>query len=99
MWWLRGLSGTVVRPKEISVYLPFEPLPPFTRLKNTVCRVLFGALALVVGTTPLLAAVPGPFTLSGNAYCNTSPPVAPAVKLTWGGASGATSYTVYRNGS
>ncbi|HWW59748.1 MAG TPA: hypothetical protein VN181_00135, partial [Thermoanaerobaculia bacterium] len=45
------------------------------------------------------AQAPGAFTLSGNAYCNTSPPTAPAVKLTWGGSSNATSYTVYRNGS
>ncbi len=45
-----------------------------------------------------LAVIPGSFTLSGNAYCNTTPPVAPAVNLTWGAASGATSYDLYRNG-
>ncbi len=43
--------------------------------------------------------LPGSFTLSANAYCNTTPPVAPAVLLTWSTSSGATSYDVYRNGS
>ena len=51
--------------------------------------------ANVCGTSPT---VPGSFTLSGNAYCNTSSPTAPAVMLTWSGSSGATSYDLYRNG-
>ena len=42
---------------------------------------------------------PGSFTVSGNAYCNTTPPVAPAVSLTWSASTGATSYQIYRNGS
>lgn len=44
-------------------------------------------------------AKPGSFILSGNAYCNTIPPVAPAILLSWGKSSGATSYDIYRNGS
>ncbi len=42
---------------------------------------------------------PGPFTLSGTAYCNTSFPEAPAVDLNWSSSARATSYDVYRNGS
>jgi len=42
---------------------------------------------------------PGSFTLSAQAYCNTTPPVAPAVRLTWTSSSGATSYDLYRNGT
>src|SRR5436190_1833039 len=45
------------------------------------------------------AAAPGAFTVTANAYCNTSPPVAPAVKLNWTASSNATSYALYRNGS
>ena len=43
---------------------------------------------------------PGSFTVSGNPYCNTSPPgPSPAVMLNWTSSSGATSYDLYRNGS
>src|SRR5262245_52478659 len=55
-------------------------------------------LVAVLYGQPAFAA-PGSFRLSGQAYCNTSPPVAPAVLLTWGASSGATSYDIYRNGS
>ncbi len=44
-------------------------------------------------------ASPGSFTLSGYAYCNTTPPPAPAVMLTWTSSAGATSYDIYKNGS
>ena len=46
-----------------------------------------------------LAVVPGNFTASGNAYCNTSPPAGPAVLLSWTASAGASSYTVFRNGT
>jgi hypothetical protein len=42
---------------------------------------------------------PGSFTLSANAYCNTSTPAAPAVLLNWTTSSRATAYDVYRNGT
>ena len=42
---------------------------------------------------------PGPFTLSANAYCLTSTPLAPAVMLTWTTSNLATSYDIYRNGT
>ncbi len=42
---------------------------------------------------------PGNFTVSGNAYCNTSTPVGPAVLLSWTASAGAASYTVFRNGT
>jgi hypothetical protein len=53
----------------------------------------------VAGGLTQVVSPPGSFTLSGTAYCNTSPPTAPAVQLTWTTASGATSYDVYRNGT
>ncbi len=49
----------------------------------------------VCGNTSL----PGAFSVSGNPYCNTTPPAAPAVMLTWTSSSNATSYQVFRNGS
>lgn len=49
--------------------------------------------------TTTLGNSPGSFTLSANAYCNTTPPVAPAIALSWSTSSGATNYDVYRNGA
>lgn len=40
---------------------------------------------------------PSSFELSANAYCNTTPPEAPAIMLTWSTSNGATSYDLYRN--
>lgn len=42
---------------------------------------------------------PGNFTLSANAYCNTTSPIAPAVMLSWTASSGVVDYDLYRNGS
>ena len=64
-----------------------------------ILAVLCGLLVFSVLWASPAQAAPGSFSLSGSAYCNTSPPVAPAVQLSWSAASGATSYTLYRNGS
>ncbi len=42
---------------------------------------------------------PGSFSLSADAYCNTTPPAAPAVMLTWTVSTGTDYYDIYRNGS
>lgn len=39
------------------------------------------------------------FKVTASAYCNTSPPVGPAVKLNWTAPKGAASYDLYRNGT
>ncbi|MGH6848551.1 MAG: Ig-like domain-containing protein, partial [Methylocella sp.] len=50
-------------------------------------------------TTTITVKGPDPnFKLSASAYCNTSPPVAPAVQLSWTAQDGAASYDLYRNG-
>ncbi|MGH6840194.1 MAG: CARDB domain-containing protein, partial [Methylocella sp.] len=50
-------------------------------------------------TTTITVKGPDPnFKLSASAYCNTSPPTGPAVKLGWTAQSGAASYDLYRNG-
>ena len=82
-------------------------LMPFTFLyryqKSLIIFLLslvFSLVAPIVSTTlTASASPPGAFTLSGTAYCNTSPPPAPAVQLSWTASSGATSYDLYRNGS
>src|ERR1019366_523834 len=46
------------------------------------------------------ASKPGGFTLSAAApFCRTSAPVEPEIDLSWGQASGATSYDLYRDGA
>ena len=51
-------------------------------------------VAVTGGTTP------GPFTLNGLAYCDTSEGSSTgAVSLSWTNSSGVTSYRVYRDGS
>ncbi|MBI1929575.1 cadherin-like domain-containing protein, partial [Candidatus Poribacteria bacterium] len=52
-----------------------------------------------VGILAALSTLPGSFTLTATSYCNTTPPVAPAVMLRWTKSQGATNYQVYRNGS
>ena len=61
-------------------------------------RLLLVGFFLSFTVKPAFAA-PGSFSLTGSAYCNTTPPVAPAVKLTWSASSGASSYDIYRNGA
>lgn len=41
---------------------------------------------------------PGLFTLTASAYCNSQPPVGPAVMLKWSRSEETNSYDVYRNG-
>jgi Protein of unknown function (DUF1566)/Bacterial Ig-like domain/Putative binding domain, N-terminal len=43
---------------------------------------------------------PSALTISGNAYCNTTQPAAPAVMLTWTASTGTgVTYDLYKNGS
>ena len=56
-------------------------------------------LVSVFSVAAPLSASPGSFTLSGNPYCNTSPPPGPAVLLSWSASSNVTNYQLYRNGS
>src|SRR3954454_18988013 len=65
-------------------------------MRARVVIVTSMVLLLVAGVA---AAAPGAFSVASNAYCNTSPPAAPAVKLNWSASSNATSYALYRNGS
>src|ERR1017187_6193397 len=51
-------------------------------------------------TVNAAASKPGGFTLSAAApFCRTSAPVEPEIDLSWGQASGATSYDLYRDGA
>ncbi|MEA2571158.1 MAG: hypothetical protein QOI24_3159 [Acidobacteriota bacterium] len=55
----------------------------------------FVLLILTAAAGSALAA-PGAFTLAGSGQCNGTSPV---IALSWTASAGATSYTVYRNGS
>ncbi len=50
-------------------------------------------------TTTAAPEGPGSFTISGSAYCTTTLPEMPAVRLSWKVSGGATSYSVFRNGA
>ena len=50
-------------------------------------------------SSSICGSVPGSFSVSAVARCDTTSPVAPAIKVTWAASSGATSYEVYRNGT
>jgi len=47
---------------------------------------------------PSCSPPPGAFTVTGTAFCYNAPPKRPAIHLSWGASSNATSYDVYRNG-
>jgi fibronectin type 3 domain-containing protein len=53
-------------------------------------------LLLVTAAAGSALAAPGAFTLVGSGQCNGT---SPAIALSWSASSGATSYTVFRNGS
>src|SRR5436190_19177913 len=56
--------------------------------------VLF--LLLLMAATGSALAAPGAFALAGSGQCNGTSPV---IALSWSTSAGATSYSVYRNGS
>jgi len=55
-------------------------------------------LVLCLAALPLFAA-PGPFTLSGSAFCFNTNTHQPGIRLTWPASAGATGYEVYRSGA
>jgi len=55
------------------------------------------ALLLLLAAVPMFAA-PGPFTVSGSAFCQSQATHQPGIRLTWPASAGATGYEVYQQG-